>query len=93
MSITVQMDIPEQAEELLRDAFGDNLNRAALEAIAIEGYRSGKLSRYDVQRLLGFEDRWETESWFSGKGVHLNYHLEDLEADRKTLAKLFPEKA
>jgi predicted HTH domain antitoxin len=86
--MTVSIDIPKQAEELLRGAFGDHLSRAVLEAIAIEGYREGKLSRFEVQTLLGLEDRWETESWLGSKGVHLDYGREDLDADRQTLDRL-----
>jgi hypothetical protein len=83
--MTVSIDIPQQAERLLREAFGDNLGRAALEAIAIEGYRGGKLTAFEVQTLLGFEDRWETQAWFASRKVNLNYSLEDLDADRATL--------
>jgi hypothetical protein len=86
--MTVSIDIPKQAEEMLKGAFGDNLNRTALEAIAIEGYRTGKLSRYEVQTVLGFDDRWQTESWLGSRGVHLNYSIEDLEADRQTLDRV-----
>jgi hypothetical protein len=32
--------------------------RAALEALALEGYRSERLSEYDVRQLLGFETRF-----------------------------------
>jgi hypothetical protein len=91
--MTISIEIPASAEKLLRAAFGENLSRATLEAIAVDGYRSGKLSRYEAQTLLGFTDRWETEAWFASKGVQLNYGLEDLEADRRTLAAKFPEHA
>ena len=83
MALTI--DITELAEGVLRRAFGDGLNRLALEAMAIEGYRTGKLSRFEVQTLLGFGDRWETEDWLASKGVHWNYDVDDLEADRRTL--------
>jgi hypothetical protein len=83
--MTVSIDIPKHAEDTLRKAFGDALNRTALEALAIEGYRAGKLSRFDVQLILGLESRWETEEWLGDRGVHLNYSLADLESDRDTL--------
>jgi hypothetical protein len=85
--MTVSIVIPESAEEALRGAFGDNLNRAALEAMAIEGYRTGKLSFYQVQQILGFDNRWETEEWLGAHEVDRNYSLADLEADRRTLEK------
>ena len=80
--------IPDQAEQTLRHAFGEDLSRAALEAMAIEGYRSGKLSTFEVQKLLGLEDRWATESWLAQHRVNLNYTWEDLEADRATLDRV-----
>ena len=86
--MTVSFNIPEQAKETLQQAFGENLGCAAIEALAIEGYRSGKLSNYEVQTLLGLEDRWHTQSWLGQHGVNENYTLEDLEADRQTLDRV-----
>jgi hypothetical protein len=83
--MTLRLEISEQAAETLRLAWGSEISRAALEALAIEGYRSGKLSRYDVQCLLGFEDRWQTETWLGAHGGHVNYSIEDLTADRDAL--------
>jgi len=87
--MTLSIDIPNEAEKALREAWGSDLSRAALEALAIEGYRCGKLSRYDVQRLLGLPDRLETEEWLGRHGVSLNYTLEELEGDRAALNQAF----
>jgi hypothetical protein len=86
--MTVSIEISPQFEEVLRQAFGPNLSRVALEAMAIEGYRTGKLSSFQVQQMLGLEDRWETEEWMGNHGVNMNYSLEDLEADRRTLDEM-----
>jgi predicted HTH domain antitoxin len=83
--MSVSIDIPKQAEDVLRKAFGDTLNRSALEALAIEGYRSGKLSQFEVQEVLGFTSHWETEERLGERGIHLNYSVADLEADRRTI--------
>ena len=85
--MTVQFNIPEGVEDSLREVWGSDLARAALEALAIEGYRTGKLSRFQVQQLLGFGDRWETEAWLGDRGVNVNYALDDLETDRATLTR------
>ena len=82
-----------QSEQELKNVFGSDLNRAALEALAIVGYRSGKLSLAQVGRMLGFDNRWQTEEWLGGRGVTWNYTLEDLEADRITLAECFKDTA
>ena len=80
--------IPEDAEQALREAWGENLDRAALEALVIEAYRTGKLGISQVRRLLGFESRWEAEQWLGTRGVNWNYSLDDLEADRRTLDRI-----
>jgi hypothetical protein len=86
--MTVSIDISAEAEELLRGAFGNNLSRAALEAFAIEGYRMGKFTRYGIQALLGFDNRWDTDEFLGAHGVDMNYSLDDLEADRRTLDRI-----
>ena len=83
MQVTVE--IPDALVQRLRDAVGEDLGRAAIERFAREGYETGKLSRYEVQQLLGFDNRWETERWLGEHGVGMNYSSDDLESDRKTL--------
>ena len=86
--MTLSLTISSDAEETLRHAWGEGLDRAALEALAIEGFRSGKLSRFEVQSLLGLSDHRETEKWLGDRGVNLNYSSDDLTADRATLEKV-----
>ncbi len=86
--MVLSMQIPEQASGALREAYGENLNRAAIEAIAIEGYRSGKLSRRAVQLLLGFDNTWDAESWLGSHCAHLAYSSGDLDEDRQTLDRI-----
>ena len=84
------LDIPDDLAAALRAAHGSDLGRAALERLAVEGYRQGRLSTHQLQRLLGFADRFETEGWLGRNGVSLNYSLDDLEADHRTLGRLLP---
>lgn len=85
--MTLRIEISDDAENALRKAWGPDLARAAVEALALEGYRRGKLSRYEVQRLLGFSDRWQTEEWLGLQGADVNYALDDLAADREALSR------
>ena len=56
--------------------------REALEAFAIEGYRSGVLSAYQIRRLLGFETREELDGFLKARQVwDRAYSVEDLEKD------------
>ena len=82
------LNIPDQLVAMLRQAFGDDLNRAVLENFVVEGYRTGKLSRFQVQTILGFENRWDTENWLGDRGAKVSYTLEDLRADRGTLDRM-----
>ena len=81
----VTIDLPAEGERLLRAAFGEDLSRAAVDAMAVEGYRSGKFSRYDIQKILGFTNRWDAEEWLGARGLTMDYSVSDLEADRRTL--------
>jgi predicted HTH domain antitoxin len=83
--LTITLNIPDGTEKVLREAWGSYLDRAALEALAIEGYRSRKFGISTVRRMLGFETRWEAQEWLGRRGVCWNYTAEDLDADRKTL--------
>lgn len=63
--------------------------REALEALAIEGYRSGALTTYQVRRLLGFETRYELDGFLKAHNVWDHaYSLENFEQDLKTVDDL-----
>ena len=59
-----------------------NPAREALEAFAIEGYRSGALTAYQTRLLLGFETRYELDGFFKEHGVldHA-YGIDELKSD------------
>jgi hypothetical protein len=86
--MTLMLEIDVITQRVLEEAFEGNLERAALEALAIEGYRQAKPSTYQVQKLPGFEDRWQTQRWLGERGAHLNYDIDGLEADRAALDRL-----
>jgi hypothetical protein len=59
-----------------------NPAREALEAFAIEGYRSGALSAYQTRLLLGFETSAEFDSFLKAHQVWEHaFTVEDLEKD------------
>ncbi|HST22186.1 MAG TPA: UPF0175 family protein [Blastocatellia bacterium] len=75
----VAIELPEEIASRLGEP-GD-LSRVALEAIAAQGYRSGKLTHAEVQKMLGFTSRWETDSFLKQAGAYLDYTEADLEQD------------
>jgi len=63
--------------------------REALEALAVEGYRSGALTAYQTRRLLGFETHYELEGFLKDRQVWEHaYTVDDLERDRQAFASL-----
>ena len=74
MQITVQLpdDLAQHADPA----------REALEAFAIEGYRSGALSAYQTRLLLGIETRFELDDFLNKHEVWDHaYSVQDLESD------------
>lgn len=41
------------------------MSRAMIESLAVEGYRSGRISAFTVGQLLGHESRWETQDFLA----------------------------
>lgn len=78
----VTLDLPEVLSSFL-SASGPSLERAALEAIALEAYREGKVSMTQLRRLLGYQTRMQVHAFLKEHGVYLRYGLADLEHDRQ----------
>jgi predicted HTH domain antitoxin len=88
MSVTVEL--PKDIEERLRRE-NPNLVSDARETYAVELFRQGKLSHFQLSRVLGV-DRFETDA------VLKRHHVEersvssaDIEADRATLRKVLDQ--
>ena len=86
-----RLNVPVDASETLRRAFGADLDRAALEALAIEGYRTARLTAGEVARVLGLATSIAAQEWLAQRGVEPNYGADDLKADIDDLSKHFPE--
>ena len=90
--MTIHVNIPQPFEDALRAEWGD-LDQAARDALLIESYRTGRLSIGQIAQILGFSTRHEAEEWLGARGVHWNYSIEELRADRETIARLLGESA
>jgi len=79
----VELDVP---DEMARQFAGDpgGLMRAATEALAIEGVRSGKLTVYQARQLLGIRSRYEMDGFLKAHGVWLSLTIEQVLADSET---------
>ena len=85
MNLTVE--IPDDVAERLAAAGGD-LSRRALEALALEEYKQGRLTKSELRRLLGFGTRAELDAFFKDHAIFGSYTPADLEKDRQDLRRL-----
>lgn len=67
---------------------GGDLSRRALEALAAEEYKRGRLTKPDLRRLLGFETSHQIDEFLRAHEVFEDYTLEDLEREREGLHRL-----
>jgi hypothetical protein len=85
MQLTV--DIPDDVAARLEAAGGD-LSRRALEALALEEYRCGHLTKPELRRLLGFGTRDALDGFLKAHNVFEPYSLDDLARERRDLQRL-----
>lgn len=74
------LDLPDDIAAVLEARWPD-LPRQALEALAVEAYRTGALTEGQVRRLLRLETRFDVHALLKDHGVPLNYTKADLDAD------------
>jgi Uncharacterised protein family (UPF0175) len=85
MNFTVE--IPDDLVERL-SAAGDNLSRRALEAFAAEEYKYDRLTKPELQRLLGIKTSYELDGFLKAHDVWIEYTKEDAERERASLQRL-----
>lgn len=78
----VNLNIPDELAGQI--ASGKDLSRAALEALALEGYRSEKLSEAEIGLMLGLQSRMEVHAFLKEHRAWLPYSFEDSERDLAT---------
>ncbi len=83
----ITLNIP---DELARRVGPDGQDpaRVALEALALEGYRTELLPESAVRQMLGIETRTEVHDFLKQHRVYLHYDVTDLEQDRATAQKV-----
>jgi len=80
MSIAVTVQLPEEIVRQLSPN-GEDISRSVLESIAIEGYRSERLTGVQVMRMLGLQTRLELDAFLKAHQVYLDYTIEEVEKD------------
>jgi hypothetical protein len=85
--MNVILPIPDDLFETL-SASGADLSRRALEALAIEEYRAGRLTPAEVGCMLGLETRDALDGFLKAHGEYMDYTIEDFEREGAILRKL-----
>ena len=78
--MNVAIEIPDEIGQALAAQAG-GVSRAVLEAVAVEAYRSGRITTAQVQQMLGLRSRWETEAFLRHADAYHDYTMDDLERD------------
>jgi hypothetical protein len=81
--ITVR--IPDELARLV--GAGGEVERRVLEALALDEFRQGHLSRAELRRMLGFATRIKLDEFLATHGVFGTYTLDDLERERRDLQR------
>jgi len=81
------VEIPDDLARSLVAAGGD-LPRRVLEALALEEYKSGRLSGPGLMQALGFDTRYDMDGFLKQHEVWIEYTADDLERERVALERL-----
>ena len=73
----VTLEVPEEVARLIATDIG-GLSRAALEALALEGVRSSKLTVFQARSLLGISSRYEMDGFLKAHDILLPVTVEEI---------------
>ena len=82
VTLTIPDDIASNLSPNSRD-----LSQSLLEMAALEAYREGRITAFQMRELLGLS-RMEVEGFLKDHGVYLDYTIAELEHDRSALEEL-----
>jgi hypothetical protein len=85
VELTVQ--IPDDLASRM-SATGSELSRRVLEALALEEFKGGRITRPELRRLLGFGSRYQLDGFLKAHDVYEDYTLQDLEQELEGLRHL-----
>lgn len=82
----ITLTIPDVLARLV--GINGEVERRVLEVLALDEFRQGHLSRAELRELLGFATRGKLDEFLTAHGIFGTYTAEDLERDRRGLARL-----
>src|SRR5712692_1635353 len=85
----ITLELPDEIGQQL--AQGQDLSRAALEALVAESCREHRLSDHQAAQILGLS-RYELDGFLKARGVFYDYTLEDLKRENEVAEKLWQKR-
>jgi Uncharacterised protein family (UPF0175) len=82
----VTLRIPDALAPQLAQEGGD-LARVALESLALEALRAGRITEVELRHMLGLA-RVELDGFLKAHGIYQEYTLADFEQERRVLKEL-----
>lgn len=83
----VTIEIPDVIAHQIQGQWQD-LPQKFLEALAVEAYRSGSLTRGQIQQMLDVNSLYEVDGFLKQSGAYLHYAEDDFEQDLLTMKRL-----
>lgn len=90
-TVRIWLDLPDGAVGQLAED-GRDLSRAALEALAIDAYRTNRITAHQLCQLLEIPSRYELDGFLKQHGVPLEYSIDDFEREGETSARLWEKR-
>ena len=87
----IWLDLPDAAIGQLAEE-GRDLSRTALEALAIDAYRTNRITAHQLCTLLEIPSRHELDGFLKRHGVPLEYSIDDFEGEAATSARLWEKR-
>jgi len=84
--MNVAFNIPDDVATQLSG--GGDIQRLALEALALESYRAGRLTKVELRRLLGIESRLELDGFLKAHDVYDPITIEEIERQVRDVQRL-----
>jgi hypothetical protein len=85
-AMKVTLDIPDEIANQIK-AYGADISRTALEALALDGYRRGMLTQLQVGQLLGLS-RIEAEDFLAQHVDLYDYDAAELHREADALTNM-----
>jgi len=89
--VRIWLDLPDGAVGQLAEE-GRDLSTVALEALAIDAYRTNRITTHQLCQLLEIPSRYELDGFLKRHGVPLEYSTDDFEREGETSARLWEKR-